>query len=145
MFWIAALAVVVGCGKTHSPIVPEIQPGPPPVAQSPLKALRGDYRLVEVDGDAVVSGTLSVEDGDDGFGIRYRATASGTTYERRVLTPQNKTDFSTENEHLHQKYEDDGHKITLDYELKEGALSVEVTECRPGVCVVTILSARANP
>lgn len=146
MFSIAALAVVVGCGKTPAPVAPEIQPGPGPgpAAESPLRPLRGQYQLVDVDGEAVDSGTLSVEDGEAGLGIRYSGTLYGSSLERKILTPVEGTVFTTDAGRLHQEYEAEGHKITLDYETRGTSLLVEISECQPGVCLVTVLSAVAN-
>lgn len=144
------LAAAMGCGQNSLP-QREAPVGTPPGTQSPaapsetaLTALTGEYRLLDIDGEAVEAGTLSIVESDDGVGVVYAATLSGATYGRRLLTPRSKTTVTLQDAKVHQKFEEGEHKTTLDYEQNGNGVSVEIIECSPGACLVSVLSGSKN-
>lgn len=130
----------MGCGQrdlTHDPI-PYLPPGP---VVSKLAPLVGEYRLLDIDGDAVDAGRLAVVEEDSGVGIVYSISVAGQTIGREVLTPKAATEITEENGHVHQKSGSGESKTSIDYLVEAGVLTLEITECTPGMCLVSVLSA----
>ncbi len=134
------LVAAMGCGQKSLP-QRETPVVPPSALESPLASLRGDYRLLDVDGETVGSGRLSVVEGEAGVGVTYAASLSGSTYGRKILSPRAKTEVTPIEGGVHQKYQEGEDKLTVDYVLSDSTLSVEVIECHPGSCLSTVLSA----
>ena len=79
------LVLVANLGCSQGKVLQSEPPAvvPPPVV-SPLSALLGEYRLLEVDGEAAEDGRLSVIEAEDGVGVAYAATLSGVASQRQV-------------------------------------------------------------
>lgn len=134
------LMAAMGCGQKNLP-QREAPVVPAPATESPLARLRGEYRLIEVDGDAVENGRLTVVESEQGVGVTYAASLSGTTYGRKILSPRAKTVVTVQEGGAHQKWEQGEEKLTVDYTLSEAVLTVAIVECTPGICLSTVLSA----
>ncbi len=135
------LSATVGCGRgqlTQGSGPPSPEPAP---KASALQALVGDYRLVDIDGDAVEAGSLSVVEGDDGVGVVYSATLGGKYQERKVLSPKTETEIGESEGNVHQKFVNGDHKTLVDYYPAAGSLTLEITECHPGICLSNVLTA----
>lgn len=138
---VVVLLALFGCGKGPG-TRPQQDPGPPPSQESPLAPLAGAYRVVDVDGEPADSGELVVVDKGVEIGLSYSAVISGVAYARLLRTPASGTELSLVQGHVHTKYESGGYKLSIDYDRRDRDLLLEITECKPGVCLVTLLTAR---
>ncbi|MCB0419268.1 MAG: hypothetical protein H6617_07420 [Bdellovibrionaceae bacterium] len=103
-------------------------------AERGLDALRGEYPILEYDGDTLASGYVQIISDENVIGVYVSglALASRPALNLSVLTPSANTDVSEDSDRVTQRYSDGRGSSRIEYTRHTGYLEIQTEVCVEG-------------